>query len=917
MASPLLPPIIARQHPGSLDPTPPPRPRNRLTLLSVALVLGIVGADWQIIRMQRDSAIANFKIAVNNVASGFSSQTYHAFMAPDPALRDIERSLSLRPQASAEEVAAMLRSPATKDLLVQRLLRLSGIDSLAIVDAGGQLVAQTRSSPSPATDLSQQDFFRYLSTRGAGGAFVGKPRLDPATGRWTSLLARRITGPQGRLAGVFLAEMSLADIEDIYRLGLPRLRRLTLLREDGTILARFPPEPSLIGKKVPAGDPWYEAAAGAGFTVGPGYLDAIPVVSAVRPLAGLPLFTEASVSLAEVLAGWRRELVWMILGGIVASTGAVLLVGLFGAQLQRLALRNAQLDEARRQLDAAISNISQGICFFDGEQLLLVCNRRFCEIYGLAPAAIQPGISLTQLVDHWFAAGGPANATRDDYLMGHAASLRAGEPHHSIIETATGRTIAVQQQPMPDGGWVATHEDITERRRAEDQISFMARHDVLTGLPNRAMLTERISHATTGMGRSLGFALLFLDLDRFKAINDTMGHAAGDALLQSVARRLRDIVGEGDTVARLGGDEFVVLQTDVAVPQTAASLAQRIIAAVGAPHAICGSEVVIGVSIGIDIAKIDKVTGERTAVSDVLKNADTALYIAKGEGRGTFRFFEPDMDAHVQNRHALERDLRCALERGEFILHYQAIVDAQTRRPRGYEALIRWNHPVRGLVGPQDFIPMAEETGLIIPIGEWAIRQACRDAAPWPAGLHVSVNLSPVQFRAADLVGTVRNALKAAGLAAARLELEITESVLLHSNERNLAVMHEFRASGIGIVMDDFGVGYSSLSYLRQFPFQRIKIDRCFVQDLGIRDDAVCVVRAILGLCRDLGIGTIAEGVETQQQMSVLLAEGCTDMQGTLFSQPEPASAIAPVLSTTRPSETETLPLPARIAYAM
>jgi hypothetical protein len=246
MASPLLPPIIARQHPGSLDPTPPPRPRNRLTLLSVALVLGIVGADWQIIRMQRDSAIANFKIAVNNVASGFSSQTYHAFMAPDPALRDIERSLSLRPQASAEEVAAMLRSPATKDLLVQRLLRLSGIDSLAIVDAGGQLVAQTRSSPSPATDLSQQDFFRYLSTRGAGGAFVGKPRLDPATGRWTSLLARRITGPQGRLAGVFLAEMSLADIEDIYRLGLPRLRRLTLSagrrNHSGPVSARTQPD---------------------------------------------------------------------------------------------------------------------------------------------------------------------------------------------------------------------------------------------------------------------------------------------------------------------------------------------------------------------------------------------------------------------------------------------------------------------------------------------------------------------------------------------------------------------------------------------------------------------------------------------------------------------------------------------------
>jgi diguanylate cyclase (GGDEF)-like protein len=406
------------------------------------------------------------------------------------------------------------------------------------------------------------------------------------------------------------------------------------------------------------------------------------------------------------------------------------------------------------------------------------------------------------------------------------------------------------------------------------------------------MLLERMNLARAGAGRGLGFAVLFLDLDRFKVVNDTLGHAAGDQLLQEVAKRLRTTVREGDLVARLGGDEFVVLQANAQPPQTAAILAERIISAVGSPYSINGHEVLIGVSIGIDTAANDVPPAD-----DLLKNADLALYMSKAEGRGTFRFFEPEMDAKVQKRHALERDLRCALERGEFVLHYQAIVDGRSGAALGFEALIRWNHPVRGLVGPHEFIPVSEESGLIVPIGEWLLRQACHDAATWPESVHVSVNLSPAQFRAADLVDSVHQALAESGLAPHRLELEITETVLLQSNERNLAVMHEFRASGIGIVMDDFGVGYSSLSYLRQFPFQRIKIDRGFVTDIATSQEAVSVVRAIVGLCRDLDIKTIAEGVEDADQLSVLLAEGCTDMQGYFFSRPKPASQLGGMLA--------------------
>jgi diguanylate cyclase (GGDEF)-like protein len=870
-------------------------PQKRPTLLSLALVLGIAGSDWQLIRMQRASAIADFSTAATNLANGFSGQTLHAFAAADPALQDVQRALPIGQTATAADIAAVLHSKAVADRLSQRLLRLPGLASLAIMDASGQLAAASVPGPPAANALTRQDLFRQLQRRDGPAVAIGAPLQDPLTGQWTSLVARRITGPQGVFAGVLLADMSLAGVEDIFRWGLPKRRQLTILRTDGTVLVRYPPQPNLTGKKVPAGSPWYAAAAGGPPYLAPDYANGTPVLTAVRPVQDLPLLSEASITQAEVLAGWRRETSWMIVAGILVSGGAVLLVHLFARQLRRLALRNAQLDEARRQLDVAISNIHQGICFFDGAQRLMVCNRRFGVMYGLAPETTRPGASMADIVTSWFAAGGPAGVSLQDFLQARETVARSGTPHHSIVELTDGRTFAIQQQPMPDGGWVATHEDITERRRAEQKISYLARHDVLTGLPNRACLMERLKMAQTAAGRGQGCAVLFLDLDRFKAVNDTMGHAAGDALLQDVSRRLRAAVRDCDMVARLGGDEFVVLQTEVQSPEAAAVLAERIIETVSLPYQIIGNEVRIGVSIGIDLALDDHNTAD-----EILKNADMALYISKGAGRGTFRFFEPDMDANVQHRHALERDLRCALERNEFVIYYQPIIDAISGRACGVEALLRWNHPSRGLVSPDSFIAIAEESGLIIPIGEWLVREACREAATWPADIHVSVNLSPVQFRSTNLVTMVREALADARLPADQLELEITESVLLESSARNLALMHEFHASGIGVVMDDFGVGYSSLSYLLQFPFQRIKVDRCFVENLGTSRDAVSIVRAILGLCRDLKIGTIAEGVETAEQMNVLLAEGCIAMQGYLFSRPKPAAQIRAMLARAR-----------------
>ncbi len=867
-----------------------------LILLGIWLVAGIAGADWQSIRMQREAAIENFLVGQTNLTNGMRAQTSRTLGMMDKALRDIVAALSSNEFQASEGMRARLRSRAIFTLLESTLRPLAGTLSLTLIDPNGQTANETGAWP-PADDtvaktLLQQDVFRRFRSGPVASIAIGRPRWAPESGIWSVLLARRLNDASGRFAGWVAADISLADLEDFYHLAMPVHRTISLVRPDGTIVLRYPHGASVAGWRMPAGSPFYAAAAKGGRYFETDLLNATPVVAVSRPLPGLPLIVETLVSMDEVLAGWRAARHSMILGGVASCAGVIALIGLFAAQLRRLALRNCQLDKARRQLDVAISNVSQGICFFDGDHKLLVCNRRLGEIYGLPDAEMCPGARFADMVDAVFSVSAPSNVTKLELLRLRESMQRTGEPHDMTYEFPDGRTIDVHERPLPDGGWVATHEDITERRRSEEQISFLARHDALTGLPNRSVLAERIELAWAGAGRSFGFALLFLDLDRFKIVNDTLGHAAGDELLKQVAERLRGSIRDGDTVARLGGDEFVVLQSILKTPQAAAILAERIIAAISAPYVIAGNEVVIGVSIGIDIA-----TDNPPQSHDLLKNADMAMYAAKSQGRGVYRFFEPDMDAQMQRRHLLECDLRRALERCEFVLHYQAIVDGKSGLTRGFEALLRWNQPARGLIGPDEFIPMAEETGLIVQIGEWVVRQACRDAARWPDGLHVSVNLSAVQFRAPGLVEIVRDALKTAGLAAERLELEVTESVLMLNTAHNLAMMHALHASGIGITMDDFGTGFSSLGYLRRFPFQRIKIDHSFVKDITIDRDAAAVVRAILGLCRDLGIATTAEGVETTGQAAALLEGGATDLQGYLFGRPKPASMLGPMLA--------------------
>ena len=537
----------------------------------------------------------------------------------------------------------------------------------------------------------------------------------------------------------------------------------------------------------------------------------------------------------------------------------------------------ASLQTQNARFTVAFDAMSNGLSLFGSDGRLLMCNRRQYEILRLRANEVEPGCSFEFMLR-----ASPLVSDRvARACLALAAAARPGETEQTLLG---GRDIRLALRPIADGGFLVGVEDVTERSRDAARIAYLANHDILTDLPNRVLLRDRLDSAL----RAGPCALLCLDLDGFKSVNDTFGQAQGDLLLRAVASRLRGHVRECETLARFGGDAFAVVIAGGL--EAATTVAGRMIQAVAAEFDIEHQRICASTSVGIAVAPAAGQTGEA-----LLRHADLALACAKSEGRGCFRVFEPGMGIAAQARRTLQQDLRAALAQGEFQLHYQPQIRLVDGKVISFEALLRWHHPQRGMISPAEFIPAAEESGLIVELGAWVIREACFEAARWPGRIGLAVNVSGVQVHRRDLYHTIANVLQATGLAPERLEIEVTETAMLTDFGAALHVMHRLRAIGVRIAMDDFGHGYSSLNYLQSFPFDRIKIDRSFVGVLGDDQKALAIVRAVTGLANSLGVAVTAEGVETHSQRDTLSAESCGDAQGFLYSRAVPAADI-PVL---------------------
>jgi diguanylate cyclase (GGDEF)-like protein len=858
----------------------------------IALAVVAVGVTaWGLRSDQIEAGIRE----TDRIATLLADQTNRSIAAIDAALEDVKARVDSREIDTPADFARAVYTRDTFDFLAARLARLPLATVITLQADDGQLINSTRQWPRLEANFVDRDYFQHFRNADDRDLYVSVPVTSRLADARTLYFSKRINARNGQFGGVVSVGVEIKYFANIYEsVGLVSGQAFLLFRKDGTLLLRYPEAIPHPGSKLPADSPFYQLVESGGghFRSSGVFNSAIRLVS-VRPLQDYPLAVNVGLRESSVLATWNQRMLAIGAGMLLVVCCAGFLLRAWAKQLGRLIASEAQLARnsrelkaARDRLDAAMNNVPQGLCMFDAEMRLTVANARYLEMYGLA-GEITPGCPLRDIL-RCRAARGNFSVEPDRYIADLRAQLELGKPFSAVTHLQDGRVISVQNQPAPGGGWVAMHEDITERQRAEARIAHMARHDALTDLPNRAYFSEAMDGLLARLGTGgAPFNVFLFDLDLFKTVNDSLGHPVGDEVLKAIAGRLRGAALGRYTAARFGGDEFAILQTEGGDQrENAVVLAKRLQSTLCEPYQIEGHQIVIGISIGIAL-----VPEHGTSQIELLKSADLALYRAKS-GRLGFQFYEAEMDSEARLRHELEVDLREAGAKNEFVLHYQTIVDVQSRRVCGVEALVRWNHPKRGLLGPDRFIPIAEEHGLIIPIGEWILRQACRDATAWPEHVRLAVNLSAVQFRSGNLLACVTDALVDSGLCPSRLELEVTESVLLENSAESVAVLHQLKTSGVHIVLDDFGTGYSSLSYLRMFPFDKIKIDKSFVAEFSNRADCAAIVCAVTGLGRTLQLDTTGEGVETTEQFELLRAAGCTQVQGFLFNRPVPASDL-------------------------
>lgn len=907
------------------------RSTRRLAAFGAALVLatflGVGVTGWEL----RSNALHDARQETRNLGVVIAEQTARSFQAVDLVLEETRAEILARGVATPEAFRDALASRAVHDTLLARLKNLPQADAILLVGADGRMVNSSRAWPVGPIDLRDRDYYRAETDHPDAGVFIGAPVVGRAAGTRIICLTRRIEGPGGVLLGLVLGAIRVTYFEDLFRaIELTGGGAVTILRRDGTVLVHQSNRPQAAGARVRDGSPWHAIVRqGAGHYRAPDGPGGTARLVSVHPLADYPVVVDVSLSESGALAHWRREMTLIALGALLALNGILFLLRALAAQLDRLqssrrslTRRNAEIEAARERLqeqadaleragaalrrsearlaeksallETTLEHMDQGLMMVDAAGIVAVCNRRVVELLDLPPALMAARPAFTSVLEHQWSTdefSATDEATKARIRSGGLLAM----PHTYERRRPDGTTIEIRSVPLAGGGIVRTYTDITQRKAAEDRVRHFAEHDELTQLANRAVFRDRLAEAVERAGRGEhGLAVLYLDLDRFKLINDTRGHEVGDRLLAEVARRMRASVREGDTLARMGGDEFAIIQPAPLQPDDAAALARRLVDAVALPFEIDGALLSIGLSVGIAWF-----AGDGMSPDQLLRNADAALYRAKQGGRGTWRLFTPGMEAELQGgiplagfpggRFPMERELRQAVAVDGLQLAFQPILDAGAGTVRGFEALLRWRHPVHGPIPPAEFIPAAEESGLILALGGWVLEHACAEAAGWEHPVRLAVNASPLQFRQPGFSEQVAAALRRAGLAPGRLELEVTEGVLLDDSPQVLGTMRALRAQGVRMALDDFGTAHAGLSYLRRFPFETIKIDQSFVRSLPDDEEARAIVEAILSMGRGLRLAVVAEGVETPAQLEWLRALGCDQVQGILTGEPMPA----------------------------
>jgi diguanylate cyclase (GGDEF)-like protein/PAS domain S-box-containing protein len=797
--------------------------------------------------------------------------------------KDIAVQVRLAGIASPAGFKAQMSTFEAHEALKDRVGGDSDVAAVHIFDSDGMLVNSSESWPTPDIEITDRTYFKAAKS----GTATAPVSIELVRGRfskdWATVIAYRITATNGEFLGLVTRAIKPTSFESFFEsLALGDAASISIFHSDGTLLGRYPHVQAMIGlnfKNAPVHQQILsKSGRGTMRMISP--IDGLSRLASARVLTDFPIGIIATTTVSAALADWREQLSYMI---AAAGLSVLVIAGMLFFVVRKLSQQH-QMEKQR--LDTAVNNIPQGLVVYDKAARITVCNQRYIEMFGLSPEVAKPGHTMQDLIAHRKATGS-FEGDIDEFCNAIIRDVALGKVTRQITEAPDGRAIQIINQPLETGGWVATIEDVTERTRSEERIAHLAHYDALTDLPNRVLFRQQLEHALKQVRPDEQLAILYIDIDEFKSVNDALGHSIGDELLKAVADRLRGCLRKTDVAARLGGDEFAVLQTAVKSPSETAHLVEKIYRAIRDPYECASHLITADASVGIALA-----SGDSTDLDQLLKNADLAMYAAKSAGRRTYRFFKQDMEVQAKARHVLEMDLRQAISDGALEVHYQPCVSLQDNTITGCEALLRWRHPERGMISPAEFIPIAEETGLINQLGEWVLTTACAEATTWPDDIKLAVNVSPVQFKSGTLVLRIAAALAASGLPAARLELEITEAVLIRDDEAALAILHQLRAIGVRIALDDFGTGFSSLSYLQRFPFDKIKIDRCFVNDIAEPDGSSYIVQAVVNIAAARQMTTTVEGVETKQQRDLLRALGCAEMQGYLFSPAKPAALI-------------------------